>query len=838
MRVNGRVLSLVNDTGAVGSIIANEMRNLLRSLLANPGFTIVALLTIALGIAANTAIFSVVNGVLLRPLPYPDADRIVQVWTSDADGPRGAHAAPDFIALQRRATTLERLAGYREDPLTIAPAGGEPVRVTGALVTVDYFEVLGREATLGRAFTRAADDGRQDPVAVLSYPAWRDTLASDPAILGRLLRINGVPHTVLGVMPEGVDYPLGARAWILSPLPVPPPPVDVSGDLLEERQIQYFQAVGRMASTPNSQTPTPNSQRVTIEGVRAELAAIAADAAGQYPQTNANRGVFVEPLRETIVGDVRSALLVLLAAVAVVLLIACANVASLLLARASGRQRELAIRAALGASRWRIVRQLLGESLVLALVGGWLGLLFGIWAVDLLVAVMPDGVPRTEEIGLDLRVAGAALLVSLVSAMIFGFVPSLQASRSDPSVALRDGGDRASTAGRGRARTRAALVVIEVALTLVLLVSAGLLANSFLRLQRVDPGFDTDRVSLVAMPLPQGKYADNRAQAAFYQALLDGLQTRGEIDLAAIAFPNPLQGSNASGAFDIEGRPTTPAERLRANIASISPDYLRAMGIPLITGRHFTDRDRDPAPTPIIVNATLARRYWPGEDPLGKRVRFDESADTWLTVVGIAADSRNRGLAEEPEPLMYIPFHSFTLPFMSLIVRSDGGTSAVASAVRAEVHRIDPELPVDRVQPLSTILSDSVAEPRFRTLLLGVFALTALALAAIGVYGLISYSVANRTREIGIRVALGAQPSQVIGPIVREGLTLAAIGIVLGLVGAYAATKAISTFLFGIEATDPLTFAGVALLLLLVALLASYIPSRRALRVDALSALR
>jgi putative ABC transport system permease protein len=836
------------------------MRNLLRSLLANPGFTVVALLTIALGIAANTAIFSVVNGVLLRPLPYPDADRIVQVWTSDADGPRGAHAAPDFIALQRRATTLERLAGYREDPLTIAPAGGEPVRVTGALVTVDYFEVLGREATLGRAFTRAVDDGRQDPVAVLSYPAWRDTLASDPAIVGRLVRINGVPHTVLGVMPEGFDYPLGARAWVLSPLPVPPPPVDVSGDLLEERQIQYFQAVGRIVSTPNSQLPTPNSQtptpnsqtptpnaqtptltpnsRVTIEGVRAELAAIAADAATQYPQTNANRGVFVEPLRETIVGDVRSALLVLLAAVAVVLLIACANVASLLLARASGRQRELAIRAALGASRWRIVRQLLGESLVLGLVGGWLGLLFGIWAVDLLVAVMPDGVPRTEEIGLDLRVAGAALLVSLASALIFGLVPSLQASRGDTSVALRDGGDRASTAGRGRARTRAALVVIEVALTLVLLVSAGLLANSFLRLQRVDPGFDTDRVSLVAMPLPQGKYADNRAQAAFYQSLLDGLQTRGEIDLAAIAFPNPLQGSNASGAFDIEGRSTAPAERLRANIASVSPDYLRAMGIPLITGRHFTDRDRDPAPTPIIVNATLARRYWPGEDPIGKRVRFDESADTWLTVVGIAADSRNRGLAEEPEPLMYIPFHSFTLPFMSLIVRSDGGTAAVASAVRAEVHRIDPELPVDRVQPLSTILSESVAEPRFRTLLLGVFALTALALAAIGVYGLISYSVANRTREIGIRVALGAQSSQVIGPIVREGLTLAAIGIVLGLVGAYAATKAISTFLFGVEATDPLTFAGVALLLLLVAFLASYIPSRRALRVDALSALR
>ena len=809
------------------------MRNLLRSFAAHPGFTGVALLTIALGIAANTAIFSVVNGVLLRPLPYPDPDRIVQVWTSDADGPRNAHAAPDFLALQQRARTLARLAGYREDAFTMAPAGVDPVRVTGALVTFDYFEVFGRDAALGRAFSRAADEGRQDPVAVLSHQAWRDTLASDPAVVGRLLRINGVPHTVLGVMPDGFDYPLGARAWVLSLLPVPPPPVDVAGDLLEERNIQYFHAVGRLA------TPSSSPGAVTIEQAQAELSAIAADAARLHASSNANRGAFVEPLHERIVGDVRSALLVLMAAVAVVLLIACANVASLLLARASGRQRELAIRTALGASRWRIVRQLLGESLVLALAGGALGLLMGIWAVDLLLAVMPEGVPRVDEIGLDLRVAGAALVVSIVSAVLFGLVPALQASRPESAIALRDAGDRASTAGRGRARTRAALVVVEIALTLVLLVSAGLLANSFMRLQRVDPGFDVDRVSLIAMPLPQGKYVDGQAQASFYQSLLDGLKTRGEIESAAVAFPNPLQGSNAAGSFSIEGRPApTPGERPRTNLAAISPDYLRTMGIPLIMGRHFTDQDRDPAPTPVIVNAELARRYWPGEDALGKRVRFEDAAGEWMTVVGIAADSRNRGLAFEPEPLMYIPFHSFTLPFMSVVVRSPGGTAAVASAVRAEVHRLDPELPVDQVRPLESIISASVAQPRFRTMLLGVFALAALTLAAIGVYGLISYSVANRTREIGIRVALGAQPSQVMGPIVREGMLLALIGVALGLAGAVAATKVIGVFLFGIEATDPLTFAAVAVLLLLVALLASYVPSRRALRVDALTALR
>ena len=476
---------------------------------------------------------------------------------------------------------------------------------------------------------------------------------------------------------------------------------------------------------------------------------------------------------------------------------------------------------------------------MLAAIGGGLGLLLAAWSIHLLLAVIPDGVPRADEIGLDARVALAALVISVVSAMLFGLLPSLQASRTDASSSSRDAGDRATTAGRNRALTRSALVVAEVALTLVLLVSAGLLANSFLRLQRVDPGFQTERVTLVQMPLPQGKYTDGKAQAAFYERLLEGLKARGEIQSAAVAFPSPMQGSNAHGQFSIEGRVVpNPAERPRANIAAVSPDYLQTMGIPLITGRHFTERDRDPAPTPIIVNMALARRFWPGEDALGKRVRFDDEADQWLTVVGLAADSRNNGLDADPAPVMYIPYHTFTLPFMSVIVRSAGGTAAVASAVRAEVRKLDPEMPIDSVRPLEEIVSESVAEPRFRTMLLGVFAVTALLLAAIGVYGLISYSVAQRTREIGIRVALGARPAQVIRPIVREGMTLAVIGVVLGLAGALAATRVVAAFLFGIEATDPLTFGAVAALLLVVALVASYVPSRRALKVDPLTALR
>ena len=803
------------------------MRQALRSLAKTPGFTIVALVTLALGIGANTAIFSVVNGVLLRPLPYPNADRIVQVWSTTAAEPKGAQDPPGFLELQAANKTLERLAGYREDALNISATGTEPVRETGALVTIDYFDVFGTPATMGRTFSRAADSQTNEPLAVISFQTWQKSMAADPAAIGRRLRINGIAHTVIGIMPASFDYPEGARAWLLSPKPVPLSPLDITGDLLTQRSVRYFMAVGRL------------KPGVTIEQAQQDLGAIANDAAQRLPQTNAGVGVLVQGLHERIVGDVQQALLILFGAVGVVLLIACANVASLLLARASGRQRELAIRAALGASRGRLVKQLAGESLLLAIVGGLLGLLTAGWAVALLVAIIPEGVPRVSEIGIDGRVAATSIAISLVSALLFGLVPSLQASRADASSVLRESGDRSSTSGKRRAGTRAALVVLEVALTLILLVSAGLLANSFLRLQNIDPGFAADRVTLVAFPLPQGRYTDGKQQAAFYQQLLDRLAKRGEIEMAAVAFPSPLQGQNASGSFDIEGRPTTNRnDRPRAALSSISPQFLKTMGIPLLKGRHFTPQDREPAPAPIIVNAAMARKYWPGEDAIGKRIRFDDTQDDWMTVVGIAGDSRNLGLDSEPAPLMYIPYPYFTLPFMSLVARSPGGPGAVASAVRSEVRALDPELPIDSAQPMADIVNESVAEPRFRTMLLGGFALTALILAAVGVYGLISFSVAQRTREIGIRVALGARPAQVTGPIVREGMTLALIGIALGLAGAAVATRLLSAMLFGVAATDTLTFAGVATLLLLVALLASYLPSRRALRVDPLTALR
>ncbi len=804
----------------------NDLRYAVRTLTKNPGFTIVAVLTLALGIGANTAIFSVVNGVLLRPLPYPDAARIVQVWTTSPAEPRSAMSPADFLEFQRNTHTLVALGGYREDALAVVTPQGGAVRVHGTLVTANYFDVFAMPAALGRTFNRSADGSTSEPLVVLSHTAWVQQFGSDPQMIGRRVRINSVPHTVMGVMPPAFDYPEGSQAWILSPKPVPLPPIDVPGDLLESRDVHYFKSVGRL------------KPEATPEIARADLAAISEDQARRFPESNGGRGIAIQSLRDTIVGDVRHALLLLLGAVGVVLLIACANIASLLLARAAGRQRELAVRAALGAARGRLIRQLITESLLLGCAGGGAGVLLGIWAIALLRAVIPEGIPRVDQIGLDPQVASAAIVMSFASALLFGVLPAIQASRANACFALREA-DRASTGGRHRARTRAVLVLGEIALTLVLLVSAGLLLNSFIRLQHVDPGFRTDDVTLVSLPVPQSRYPDGKRQAAFYRRALEAIERHPEIQSAAILFPNPIEGRNANGTFTIDGQPAMKrGDRPFTALASVSSSYFRTLGIPIIEGRAFTDHDRDPAPAVAIINATLARRYFAGQDPVGRRVRFSDGNDDWIAIVGVAGDSRNVGLGEPPTSLLYLPYDTFPLAFMSIAARSTGGSSVVASIARSEVKAIDPDLPIDQIAPLHELLDESVAEPRFRTLLLSAFALMAVVLAAVGLYGLMSFSVLQRTREMGIRVALGAQPRQVVLPIVREGLTLALAGVALGIAGSFAATRLLTTFLFDVPRTDPLTHLAVAVLLLGVAFLATYIPSRRAARVDPTTALR
>lgn len=804
----------------------NDLRYAARAFFKTPGFTLVAILTLALGIGTNTAIFSVVNGVLLRPLPYPHTREIVQVWSTSAGEPEGAHAPADFLEFQRDNRTLLTLAAYREDALTIVPPRAEPVRVSGALVTVDYFDVFGMPAALGRTFSQSIDKAANESLVVLSHGAWTQQFSADPQIVNRRVRINGVAHTIVGVMPASFAYPVGAKAWVLSTRPVPLPPLDVAGDLLESRGVHYFKAIARLRPG------------ITLEQARADLASLAQSQARRFPETDGGRGVELQSLQERIVGDVRDALYMLLAAVGVVLLIACANVASLLLARASGRRRELAIRAALGAGRGRLVRQLITESLLLGAAGAVAGLLAGSWAIALLLKVIPDGIPRVEDIGLDVRVAGVAVFAAFACALLFGLAPALQGSRTDASDALGDANHR-TTAGRGRANTRAALVVFEIALTLMLLVSAGLLANSFMRLQRVDPGFRVEQVTIVRLPLPQSKYPDGKRQAAFYQRVLDGLEQRPETQSAAILFPSPIEGGHATGTFTLEGQPSsTRADRPFTSIASVSADYFRTLGIPMVTGRTFAEQDREPAPAVAIVNATFARKYFAGQNPLGRRVRFGDSGDDWITIIAVVGDSRNVGLHELPTPLLYLPYHRFALPFMAFAIRSTAPIASVSSVARGVIKLADPELPVDKIETLGDVLKESVAEARFRTLLLGAFALMAVVLAAVGIYGLISYSVAQRTREIGIRVALGAQARQVLAPVLREGLSLAVAGIVIGLAGSLAVSRVLKSFLFGVEATDPLTYTAVALLLLSVAMLASYIPSRRALGVDPITALR
>jgi putative ABC transport system permease protein len=801
------------------------MKYAFRTLLKTPGFAAIAIATIALGIAANTAIFSVVNAVLLRPLPFRDESRVVMVYTSSADTPKGNHSAGDFLDVERGTRTLEALAGFREDVASVAAKPGEPRQIQALWVTAPFFDVLGRPAELGRTFTKAENTVPGERLVVISHKEWAEVFSSDPGVIGRRVRINGEPHTVTAVMPGGFEWPAGTRVWMLSPRAVPPSPLDIKDqDALESRDAHYFNAVGRL------------KPGVRLAEAQQDLHAIATALQQQHPDSSSGRDLRAVPVREDLTSDVSAALLVIQGAVGLVLLIACANVSSLLIARATGRRRELAIRAALGAGRGHLLRQLLAESVVLGLMGGVFGLLLSAWLVVLLVKMLPLGIPRADTIGLDTTVMIVTMTASLVTGLLFGILPALQASRAQASHVMKDAGERGST----RARGRTVLVVVEIALTLVLLVGAALLANSFLHLQRVDSGFNADHVTVADLGLPQTRYPKGADQTRLYRRLIEGLAQRPELQAVGVGFPGPLHGNSARASFYVEGRaPASRADKPSANVGTVSGGYFAAMGIPLVAGRTFAPTDVDNAPKVAIVSTAMAKRYWPGENPVGKRIRFeDKASEPWFTIVGLTGDVRQLGLSEQAPALLYLPYEQFTLPFTTLAVRSALPEAAVISLMRTQLASIDPDLPFGDTSTLRSVLTQSVEEPRFRAALIGIFALLALILAAVGVYGLISYTVTQRTREIGIRVALGAAPRQVLLPVVREGITLALVGIGIGLVGALLAARGLSAFLFGVGASDPLTFAGVALLMLAVAAAASYIPSRRALRVDPVVALR
>ncbi len=786
-----------------------------RMLLKNKGFTAVAALTLMLGIGANTAIFSVVNAVLLRPLPFPEPDRLVWLRESHppTNVPQTSVAFLNFLDWRSQNKVFAQMAAYREYGFNLQ-VGDEPKRLNGAVVSVDFFATLGSQPAIGRAFLPAEDAPGGERAVILSHALWSQSFGGDPQLVGRRLKVDGQDHTVVGVMPPGFRFPAdGAELWL--PLALDPKVGRVSHAL---------RVLGRL------------KPGATLDEARADMETIAARLDQAYPDTNKGWRVFMQPLHEAISGRMRQPLFVLLGAVLFVLLIVCANVANLLLSRNAARERELAVRAALGAMRGRILRQLLTESLLLALLGGAGALLLAAGAVKLLTATGPRDVPRLNEAALDLPVFAYTLAVALLTGLIFGMAPAWQQSRLNLNAALKSG---ARMAGGGARRLRQLLVAAEVAFALLLLIGAGLTLKSFARLHQVAPGFDARGGLTMEINLSLSKYARREQRAAFLQQALERLKILPGVEFAGATHRLPLRGNSAIG-FQVEGRPAPPpGQNISVNWRSISPDYFRARGAPLLSGRTFTEEEAWQKLNAVIINHALQRRYWPDENPLGKRIKIGGAPDSpWITVVGVAADVKESGLNVDTQAGLYLPYVFSPTPAMTLVLRTGPEPLSLAAAAGAAIRQVDSEQAVSNISTLEQLLSDTVAQPRLNTGLLALFALLALLLAAVGIYGVMAYAVASRTQEIGLRMAMGAQARDVLKLVVGQGMKVVAFGLALGLLAALGLTRWLKTLLFGVEAIDPLTYAVIAALLAAVALLACYIPARRATKVDPLIALR
>ena len=801
----------------------SDLRYAVRALLRQPGTSLLIVLTLALGIGANTSLFSIVNGVLLRPLSFPNADRIVVVQETTAQGDAG-NAPANFLDLQRQSRTLSRLAGYRREVLELT-APGEPATIQGAHVTPAYFEVFGVMAAVGRTFDSGADRPGDSPKVVISQALWQERFGGSPDAIGRLVHLSGRGCTVIGVMPASFDWPTDARVWVLAADAVPPSPLALTGPLAEQREINYFDAVGRLAPD------------VSLEQARADSDAVARGIAARHPSTNEGRTFRLRTFHQFLVGDVERALLVLLAAVGLVLLIACANIASLLVARAADRQREIAVRMALGAGRGRIVRSFLLESLLLAGTGGALAVAVALWTLDLLVGALPASVPRSGDIAIDWRVAAFTALVTLAAGLLFGVAPATYLREATLQEALRSGSGRTAGSHGGR-RLRRALVTAEVAMALVLVVAAALMGNSLWRLTSVDPGFNPGDVTAIGLSLPSNRYPDLARQTTLYYDVLDRLRRSPETANAAVSFPLVFQGSGSSASFNLEGQSLPSSSRPRALLTSVSPGYFRAIGVPLLTGRDFAEVDREDAPGVAIVNEALVARYFPAQNPIGRHLVFGTAAEDRVRIVGVVGNFRRESLDRAPEPMFFLPYRQFALPFMTLLVRSPADRAAVVAAVRQAVRDVDRELAIGDVRTLEEMRDRSAAPARFRTLVLSTFAAMALLLSSLGVFGVLASSVSQRRRELGVRIALGAKPADVYRLVIGEGARLAVAGLAAGAALALIVTRTLSALLYEVSASDPVTFAGAAVLLFAVAAAAGYLPARRATRVDPVEALR
>ncbi len=814
----------MNGLGTIGQDVKFGLRMLLKS----PSLSIVATIALALGIGANTAIFSVVNAVLLRPLPFPNSEALMAVSEKDPKRGvvRGSYSYPNFFDLREQNHVFEHIAAYHDSDF-IMTGSVDPVRISGGVVTADLFSVLQTSPVLGRTFLpnedKPSETGR---VVVLSQRFFASRFNSDASILNQQITLDGKQYTIVGVMPHGFEFPVQNEPLDLWTTIAD----DAAGEspVTGQRGAHFLRVIARL------------KPGVTEAQAQAEADGIAARLEQQFPDTNTNKGIRIESALKALVGDIRPALLILLGAVACVLLIACANVANLLLARAMSRHKEMAVRSALGASRMRVVRQLLTESLLLSLAGGLLGLALAVWWSDLLIALGKRDIPRAVQVGLDWRVLGFTLGVSILTGLVFGLVPALHLSKTELTDSLKEG--RGAGAGARRNKIRGVLVVAELAIAVILLVSAGLLIQSFWRLQHVNPGIEAQNILTFNVAVPDVRYSSEK-QARFFNDLLARMRTLPGVQAASAIMPLPLSGDRFNISFQIDGRPVARKDEPVGDLFVAAPNYFRTMGIPIKKGRDFEERDEHKSTQVIIVTESFARQFFPGEDPIGKRIKpgissWENDPSVMREIIGVVADIRNRTLDAEPKPAFYVP--QSQVPFTQLIVvaKTTNDPHSLITGATREVRALDAELPVFSVKTMEEYIASSVAAPRFNTTLLSIFAAVALVLTIIGLYGVMSYSVAQRTNEIGIRMALGAQTRDVLALIVKQGITLVLIGLALGMAGALALTRLLATLLFGVTTRDPATFVAIALILSFVALLACYVPAWRATRVDPLEALR
>ncbi|MFN2531302.1 MAG: ABC transporter permease [Pyrinomonadaceae bacterium] len=814
-----------------------DLRYGIRMLMKSPGITFVVILALALGIGANTAIFSVINAVLLRPLPYDESDRLVFLSETSRVMPEISVSYPNFTDWRKQNHVFEKIGVYNRNSYNLT-GSGEAERILTAQASADLFAALRVQPLIGRLYTNEEDKPGGTPVVVLSYALWQRRFGGQQNILSQQLTLNGKSYTVIGVMPQNFQYPSRVEMWV--------PVGQLSGDESWQHRGNHPGLYGIARLKPG----------VTVAAAQAEISNIAANLEQQYQDSNAGNGAKVQPMLEVFVGDVRRTLWVLFTAVGFVLLIACANIANLLLARSTARQKEMAIRAALGARRWRIARQLLTESVLLGLIGGGIGLLVARWGIQLILYISPTAIPRAAEIGLDWRVLAFTLAIGFLTGILFGLIPALQAGAVDVHEILKETG-RGNTS---RHWLRSSLVVVEVATTLVLLIGAGLMIRSFYRLQKVDPGFTYDRLTSFNVSLPEKKYSTVEQRSQFFTRLLDNVRSLPGVESAALASGLPLGNNGWQTSFTVDGKPLPPKnETPLMEACLVSPEYFQTMNIPLRKGRYFDAHDdrshlagKDMSKlkeeevdmaglTSIVIDEQFARRYWPGEDAIGKRVRMGGSDPKapLLTVVGVVGRVKMEGLDQDSGRVQgYWSFKQFPFSGMTVVVKAAGEPNQLISSLRQEVIALDPDQPIYNIRSMDEIRDESVAPQRLNLTLLTIFASIALVLAIVGIYGVMSYAVTQRTHEIGIRLAIGAQPWHVFRMIIGHGMLLALIGVGIGLFGAYALTRLMAAMLFDVAPTDPATFAVIAVLLTAVSLVACYMPGRRATKVDPVVSLR